>query len=119
MASACGRQIAADRGPQQKPESDSGRRQSAGAAGATPTSGVHRQEPASRNRSDSGDFVSRRDWAWGCDERQRQGEIDLVVISTQSTSEARFQVRNRRDSKRREGGGVTSIDPSARFARSG
>ena len=88
MASACGRPIAADRGPQQKPENDSKRAKLAGAEGATPTSGIHQRERASRNRSDSGESASRRDWAWGRDERQRRGETDLVVVSTMPTSEA-------------------------------
>ena len=42
LAFACGRQMAADRGPQQKPSGDSGRAKPAGAVGATPTSGLHR-----------------------------------------------------------------------------
>jgi hypothetical protein len=119
MASARRRQIAADRGPQQKPGNDSGRTRNDGPTRARSRradrprtrapQAPRRPRPStdgsapSRNRSSSGDFVSRRVWAWGRDERQRRRGIDLVIIPTKPTSKARPQVRNRREEKKTDG----------------
>ena len=100
------RQTAADRGPQQKPKSDGGRARSNGSTRACsrrtgkpstraaepprrPRSSTDLSAP-SRNRSASDDFVSRRGCTWGRDERRRRGGIDLVIIPTRPTSEARI-----------------------------